>query len=120
MATNKGKINSINKVEVSEIHGDLSQQIIQITVDKLSLILYKHSVTIENKKAWIAPLGIFITIVIVLATSNFKEFIWSAEIWCAIFIICGGLSFLWLVKSSWLAYKSESIEELVDIIKKQD
>ncbi|MDA3838637.1 MAG: hypothetical protein PF574_06615 [Candidatus Delongbacteria bacterium] len=118
-STNNGQFSELKEIEVTKVHGDLSQQIIQITVDKLSLILLKHAVTFEKRKAWITPLGIFVTILIVLLTSTFKEFLCSAETWSAIFIISAGLTFLWLVKAIVTARKSESIEDLIEKIKQQ-
>ena len=107
-------------VNVSAVHGNLSQQIIEITVDKLSLILHKHANSIEEKKSWIAPLGILTTITLVLITSEFKQIIWSAETWAAFFILSAIASLIWLFRSGCKAYKSETIEDLVEKIKKQN
>jgi hypothetical protein len=117
---NNGRFTEQESIEVTEVHGDLSQQVVKITVDKLSLILHKHAASIEERKGWIAPLGILITVLVVLVTSNFKNVIWPADTWAAIFIFSAVLSFIWLVKASWKAFHSESIDDLVDKIKKQE
>ena len=97
-----------------------NQQVIKITVDRLSLILHKHASSIEERKGWIAPLGILITILVVLLTANFKDIIWSPDTWAALFVLSAGLSFLWLIKSLWKAYQSETIDNLIEKIKKQE
>lgn len=117
---NRGNFTEQESIEVTEVHGDLSQQIIKITVDKLSLILHKHADAIERKKEWIAPLGILLTIIVVLVTATFNNKFLAAETWAAIFIISAGLVGLWLVKSAWRSFKSESINDLIEKIKKQE
>ena len=76
--------------------------------------------SIEERKGWIAPLGILITILVVLLTANFKDIIWSPDTWAALFVLSAGLSFLWLIKSLWKAYQSETIDNLIEKIKKQE
>ncbi len=105
-------------VEVINVHSNLSQEIIKITTDKLKLILKDYLQLMERKKEWMAPLGIVITLVVVLTTTTFKEVYFSADTWKAIFIITLMLSCAWLLKSLWYFYKSPSVEEIVERIKK--
>ncbi len=119
-SSKNGQFTEQESIEVAEVHGDLSQQIVKITVDKLSLILHKHAKSIEQRKSWVAPLSILITIIVVLSTTTFKEFIWPADTWSAIFAISGCLSFIWLIKSTKDALTSESIDDLVEKIKRQE
>ncbi|WP_027159479.1 hypothetical protein [Methylobacter luteus] len=105
-------------VEVTYVHSNLSQEVIKITTDKLKLILKDHLHLMERKKEWIAPLGIVITLVVVLTTTTFQEAYFSADTWKAIFVIILVLSSLWLLKSFWYFFKSPSIEEIVEKIKK--
>jgi len=114
-----GKFNPPSNVEVRSVHGDLSQEVITITVDKLSLILFQHAATIEDKKSWIAPTGILLTIILTLLTTTFKDFIWSQSTWNAIFIISLVLVFIWLVKTLVDIVRSPSIGDLVEKIKQQ-
>ncbi len=117
---NNGHFTEQESIEVTEVHGDLSQQVVKITVDKLSLILHRHASSIEERKGWVAPLGIFLTLLVVLLTTNFKNVIWSSDTWAALFIFSAGLSFIWLIRSLWRSYKSERIEDLVEKIKRQE
>jgi len=115
--SDKGVFSTQKKVEVSKIHGNLSQEVVQITVDKLRLILHIHSDSIERKKGWVAPLSLFLMILVVLLTSKFKDVIWPSATWTAIFVIGLGLNFIWLIITSIKSYRSESIDDLVEKIK---
>ena len=105
-------------VEVTNVHSNLSQEIIKITTDKLKLVLKDYLHLMERKKEWMTPLGIVITLVVVLTTTTFKEAYFSADTWKAIFVITLILSSVWLLKSLWYAFKSPSVEEIVERIKK--
>jgi len=105
-------------VEVTNVHSNLSQEVIKITTDRLKLILKDYLTLMERKKEWIAPLSIVITLVVVLITTSFKQAYFSADTWKAIFIIALILSIVWLIKSLWYAFKSPSVEEIVERIKK--
>ena len=108
------------KLNVDNIHGKLDQDVVQITVDKLSLILHKHSSSLEKKKAWIAPLGVLLTFTVSFMSMDFKSNILSADTWRAVFIISTILSIAWLIREAVAAYKSETIDNLVEKIKKQE
>ncbi|MBQ4798105.1 hypothetical protein J8L73_02945 [Pseudoalteromonas sp. MMG006] len=107
-------------VEVTDVHSNLSQEVIKITTDKLKLILKDYLVSMEKKKEWIAPLGIVLTLLVVLITTTFQKAYFSADTWKAIFIILLVLSIAWLIKSGWGAYKSPSVEDIVQKIKSGD
>lgn len=107
-------------VEVSDVHSNLNQEVIKITTDKLKLILKDYLWQLEKKREWIAPLGIFITIVVVLSTTKFQDAYFSSDTWEAIFIISTFLSGGWLFKSLWTAFRSPSVDDVVDRIKSGD
>jgi len=110
---------SYSKVQapVRNVHTNLDQNVIQVTEDKLLLVLNEHLDNVERKNEWIAPLGILIAIITTFSTSNFKEAGFSAPTWEAIFFICGLLSAGWLVRAIYIAYCSPSIEQVVEKIK---
>lgn len=92
---------------------------VAITVDKLKLILQEHAQHLEAKKGWGTPLGILITMLIVFPTTEFKAFIGlKAEFWQAGFIIAALLTVVWLVNSIIAAFKSSSVSDVVEKIKK--
>jgi predicted Na+-dependent transporter len=102
----------------SKVYFNLGQEIIISTDDKIRLCLIEHLSRMEKRKAWIAPLGILLTIIIVFPTTTFKEFLsLSADTWKAIFIIGGLLSAVWLIRSLWEARISSSLDDVVKSIK---
>ena len=105
-------------MDVSEVHLNLSNEVIITTEDKVRLCLAEHLTRVEKKGAWVAPLGILIAIVVTLTTTTFKKIIFSAETWEAIFIISALISFCWLIRAIIYSIKSEKAEDIVDKLKK--
>jgi hypothetical protein len=105
-------------VNVSDVHINVSQNLIITTEDKLRLCLSEHLKRMERKNSWITPLGILIAILVTLVTSTFKDVGLSADTWRAIFIIAGVLSLGWLIWSIKEAWKSEKIEDIVEELKR--
>ena len=70
------------------VHKNLAQEIIVINIDKLKLILKDHQDALRQKRDWINPLALFITLLVTNLTSTFND-TWSisADTWKAIFII---------------------------------
>ena len=72
----------------------------------------------KGRDAWIAPLGIAVSLLLALLTSDFHgEFGLSADAWKAIFIIALFLSCGWLIRTWWKRPKSQSIEEFIEQLK---
>lgn len=116
---NPGTVDGL--VDVSDVHLNVSQKLIIITEDKVRIHLSNHLTTVEKRKGWIAPLGILLTIIVCLVTSNFKteNILFDAPTWKAIFIISGVLSAGWLAYSIIQAWRSESMDELIERLKKE-
>jgi uncharacterized membrane protein (DUF485 family) len=105
-------------ITISEVNLNLSQGIIITTEDKVHICLSEHLKRMEKKNGWIAPFGIFVTIIIVLLTSTFKDFVLDSATWRAIFIITGVISFGWLAKSIYEARHSKQLDDIVNELKK--
>jgi hypothetical protein len=105
-------------VNVSEVHINVSQEVVITTEDKIRLCLSEHLKQVERKRSWIAPLGITVTIVVKLVTSTFNNIGFDAATWRAMFIIGGIISFGWLVWSIKEAWQSEKLEDIVSELKK--
>lgn len=113
----RSKFNSVN---VEEVHTNVSQEIIEITSDKLKLILNEHIESLEKSKEWQTPLSLILTIALVLSTTNFKSsFGVPPETWLAIFILSCGLSILWLIKTIVRRTKAMTVEDILKIAKNQ-
>lgn len=99
------------------VHSNLDQEIIQITEDRLRLVLKDHLEFVEEKKAWHAPLGVVIAIVAVFVTADFRDAYFKAATWQAVFLITGVLSLIWLIKALYRAATSPCIDDIVSKIK---
>lgn len=99
------------------VHSNLDQEIIQITEDKLRLVLKEHIELVERRKEWIAPLGVLMAVVTAFVTSTFRDAYLKAATWEAVFLVTGVLSAAWLVRSIRLAFLSPSADDLVQKIK---
>jgi len=104
-------------LNIENIHINTAQNIIVTTEDKLRLHLLDHLNIMERKKEWITPLSILLTIIAVLITANFKDFLLKSETWKLVFIIGGVASFVWLVKSLNAAFKKYNIEDFIEELK---
>ena len=84
-------------------------------------ILIKFLKDFKDSSGWLTPLSIFLTILIVHLTANFKEFLSiSKDIWCAVFYIGLVISFIWFFNKALFAYRNRNkiqIEYLINKIK---
>jgi hypothetical protein len=71
----------------------------------------------EQKKSWIAPAGIFITVLTSFVTTNFKDFFLPASTWEALFLLSGAGSFVWLLVALKQAYSAPSVDDIVSELK---
>lgn len=112
--------NSIKSLlTVSDVHLNVSQELIVTTEDKIKLCLSEHLKKVEKRKSWIAPLGILITVVITLCTATFKTLYLEASTWNAIFVLTGIISFIWFIVSFIGACRSLDLEDVVGKLKKE-
>ena len=110
-----GELNQVNEVNLN-----VAQNIITTTEDKLRLRLIEHSDNWEKKNAWIAPLGILLAIVLSFVKPGFQDILGlKAATWQAVFIIAAAIAFCWLLYSLTQLRKIETIDELIEKIKKE-
>lgn len=102
------------------VHKNLAQEIIIINIDKLKLILKDHQDALRQKRDWINPLALFLSLLITNLTSTFHD-TWSipANTWQAIFIILcvGALCWLCLAIYNAIRGKNCTIEAVINTIK---
>lgn len=101
-----------------KIHTNLAQEVVVTTEDKIRICLISYLNRISKKRGWIAPCGILLTIIITFLTAKFKDFIFSADSWTAVFIIAAFLSTVWLVVCLKDIFISVDIDEVIDELKK--
>lgn len=78
---------------------NIDQEVLLINTDKVKLLLIEHDKIVRQKMDWLAPFGIFITVLITLLTTNFDKILFglSRQTWQALFIlICIGSGILTL------------------------
>lgn len=88
-----------------------------ITKDKLYIHLDK---TIKNQRlrlSWTTPLSIFISLLLAILNANFKDTIFPASVWKAIFIIGVVVAFIWLMIAIVRCFKRETIEQIIERMK---
>lgn len=107
-------------IPVSGMSTNIDVHLIQITEDRLKNILFENETKVARKNDWIAPLGIFISLLLAILTGDPKEFIGlSGDVWKALFVICCIISFVYLLK--WFKNRDDglSIDALIEKIKNQ-
>ena len=109
-------------VPIDKIHTNVSQVLITTTEDKLKIILMEYQNTQINSKSWVAPMGIFFTLLTTLVTSTPKDFLIPKENWVSMYvlgsIIALGFLVYSIIKSAKARKKRMSIDVLVEQIKK--
>jgi hypothetical protein len=78
---------------------NIDQEVLLINTDKVKLLLIEHDKIVRQKMDWLAPFGIFITVLITLLTTNIEKILFglSRQTWQALFIlICIGSGILTL------------------------
>jgi hypothetical protein len=115
------KTHNIDLNASCKYYNNVSQGIINITEDKLKVILLDNEN--KNKKfySWTTPLGVFISCLIATITSNFNK-TWglSPDTWMAIFVIVTVGSGIWFILSIYRALKNRDdrgIDHLIEVIK---
>lgn len=106
---------------VNERRSNVKSDLIEITEDKLENILLKHLKRMGTRKGWLAPLGLFISVVLANVSATFTaKFGIPASTWEAIFILAAIGSGIWLIVSlmvMWVNWKESTTDYLICQIK---
>jgi hypothetical protein len=105
-------------VENSKVKSSLGEIIIISTEDKIELCLMKHLGDLENKRGWITPFGLLLTVFLTFLTTDFKEWYISKETWQAIFLIAEAIFLGWLIIAVIKARRTKSVKDILEEIKK--
>ena len=120
-AENIYKRNGDSEKFIDKKRTNTKSDLIEITHDKLEIILLKHLEFVSIKNSWISPISVFITILLTNLTATFKKFIGiEKEVWEALFIIGLVGSFFWLVFALFRIYihrKEANIDYVINKIK---
>ncbi len=89
----KNRVIDLGRITADEVSINTGTKVIATTEDKLKLALLERQAILVGRDAWIAPLGIFISILLATITTDFHEFLLAAAVWEAIFSIALILAF---------------------------
>lgn len=107
-----------NQIPVSAIHQNTELTLIQITEDKLRLVLMEHLGAVEATRRWQVPLGIVLALIPMFLTSDFKDFgSVDKATWRAFFMFATVASLVWFVWSLRFAFKSVALNDLIQKVK---
>lgn len=117
-AVNKVEFSTGKGVAVSAVHGNVEQEVIVITEDRLMLRLREHEAEIRQSRDWLTPFGLLVTIIITLVTADFKPALGlSKDTWAAIFVLGAVSSLVWLAIAVKNVRKVTPMRDLVNKIK---
>ena len=106
---------------VDQIRSNIKSDLIEITEDKLENILLKHLKKMAITQSWITPASLFLTILLIFLTANFKDFAGlDKSVWTALFVLLLIGTFFWSIYSIYQAItntKKTSIDYLIREIK---
>ena len=96
-----------NVVEVGTTYINTRQEVIVITMDRAELCLMRYMSKLEQRRGWIAPLGLLIPVMAALLTSDFRaSYGLDAATWHALFILVAVVAAGWLLLAGWRAFRS--------------
>jgi hypothetical protein len=119
-AQEKVSFSRMPKAEITEVHGNLSQQVVVITVDKLRLILQRRARGLSARTEWQGPAGVLLSLVATLATTNFKDWILTAGTWNMLFVVAAILAAIQLIRSLAQLRNAETVDSLAEHLKRQE
>jgi len=102
------------------VHVNVGQQVIVTTEDRVRLCLNEHLHSVEQRRSWVAPLGILIALVLSLATTSCRDALSvSKYTWHALFVLLTIACVVWLIARLIRAGSSLSIGDVIDRLKHQ-
>jgi hypothetical protein len=101
----------------THVYSNTDHHIIQISQERLQLILERNIAIVEKKDAWHVPFGVIMTLLPVFVTADFRNVGLSAETWKAFFIIICILAVVSIIRSIMKRDAVLSVDEIVERIK---
>jgi hypothetical protein len=108
---------------VSSVVVNTKSALIEITGDKLENILLKHEKNLSKTTAWVTPISLFVTFLLVFLTADFKDFMAiDKATWKAVFLLALIISGIWTLYAIIEAFrhsKKSTIDFLINEIKNE-
>ena len=108
---------------MDKLMSNVKSNVIQITEDKLKVILLVHLEKVGAGKRWITPATLLVTLGTTIATTTFKDASLAASTWEAAYWMALAGSAVWLAVSFiklWRNREGRSIDALISKIKPPD
>lgn len=108
--------------EGAALYKNVQQGVIIVTEDKAELVLNKHLDSVKVRQQWVTPFGVFLSLLVAVVVSDFKDFILSGAAWQVLFLAGTLASGGWLFRSGIIAYRTRSlsIKQVIELLKKSD
>lgn len=101
-------------LEVEKYHKNVSQEVVEITTDRLRIILSQHIRKIEREKDWQVAFGILLALSASIVTADFKTVLGvEAGVWKSLFILGTGASGIWLLVCLFRLIKRQDLDDLI-------
>jgi hypothetical protein len=101
-------------VQSNTVTMNVAQNTLVITEDRLELCLIKSVPHVHVKDCWIAPLLTTVTLAATLATAQFRDLLFSAATWQAVFVLALLGSIAWTVHSVGRALHAIDVKVVLD------
>lgn len=89
-----------------------------VTESKLKLYLTNHVHKLGKKNSWITPVSLMSGFIIALITCDFKESIFSKDVWKALFIIITIICSLWFIYTLKYIFQPITVDDIITELKK--
>lgn len=98
---------------------NLATEILSITIDKVRLRTRDFIDQREARNSWQTPAGILVSLVASLVASDFKDLLFPAATWLALFSLSALACLVWLIASfrNLLRYRNVDAESFVESLK---
>ncbi len=117
MSSNEPALLTDNPI-VNEFYDNTQSNIIRITDDKLKVILLDNKESLIKNNDFIAPLTLFISLILTFCTTDFNNFLTiTASTWKALYLFFTLSSAIWLLVELRKRKKSITIDELINKVR---
>lgn len=108
------------RLEVEKYHKNVSQEVVEITTDRLRIILSQHIKRVERQKDWQVALGLVLSLSASLITADFKSiFGVEAGVWKAMYILGAVAAGVWLLICLFRLLQRQDLDDLIKKITNQ-
>jgi len=101
----------------TDVHISIPQSYPPLTKDASTLHPAGDKVRFERRNSWIAPLCVFLSLLLPLVAADFKPFIFEPSIWKIICMILATAAFIWLSISIYGSVNGVGVGQLLAKIK---